>query len=74
MLELKPRFPLLGGWNYSFVIGYDMPLEDALRVESDGRMVLGVPFLTGLRDMVVDDVDLRIVLPEGARWVIESCL
>ncbi len=74
VLELKPRFPLLGGWNYSFVIGYDMPLEDALRVESDGRMVLGVPFLTGLRDMVVDDVDLRIVLPEGARWVIESCL
>ncbi len=46
-----------------------MPLEDALKVESDGRMILGVPFLTGLRDMVVDDVELGIVLPEGARWV-----
>jgi len=46
-----------------------VPLEDALKVESDGRMILGVPFLTGLRDMVVDDVELGIVLPEGARWV-----
>jgi len=69
VLELRPRYPILGGWNYSFTIGYDVPLEDALKVESDGRMILGVPFLTGLRDMVVDDVELGIVLPEGARWV-----
>lgn len=67
-LELKPRYPILGGWNYSFVIGYDVPLEDQLR--SDGaRKVLSVPFLTGYKDMAVDDVELRIVLPEGAKWV-----
>ena len=44
-----------------------MPLEDALKVASDGRKILAVPFFTGLRDLVVDEVELRIVLPEGAR-------
>ena len=67
VLELKPRYPLLGGWNYTFTIGYDMPLGDALRVESNGRKVLGVPFLTAVRDMIVDDAELHVVLPEGAR-------
>ena len=67
MLEIKPRYPVLGGWSYSFVVGYDMPLEDALKVASDGRKILAVPFFTGLRDLVVDEVELRIVLPEGAR-------
>lgn len=66
-LELKPRYPLLGGWNYSFTVGWDMPLGDALKIKSDGTHVLAVPFLTGVRDMLVDDVELKIVLPEGAR-------
>lgn len=67
-LELKPRYPILGGWNYSFVIGYDVPLEDQLK--SDGaKKVLSIPFLTGYKDMAVDEVELRIVLPEGAKWV-----
>ncbi|WVQ83289.1 hypothetical protein IAT38_005428 [Cryptococcus sp. DSM 104549] len=66
-LELRPRYPLLGGWNYSFTVGYDMPLEDVLKVEREsGRLVLGVPFMTGLKDVVVDDAELQIVLPEGA--------
>ena len=34
-----------------------------------GRKVLSVPFLTGYKDMAVQDVELKIVLPEGARCV-----
>jgi len=67
-LELKPRYPILGGWNYSFVIGYDVPLSDMLKNDG-GRKVLSVPFLTGYKDMAVQDVELKIVLPEGARCV-----
>jgi oligosaccharyltransferase complex subunit alpha (ribophorin I) len=67
VLELRPRYPLLGGWNYSFVIGYDMPLEDVVKVDQAGKMVLGVPFLAGWRDLLVEDVELTIILPEGAR-------
>jgi oligosaccharyltransferase complex subunit alpha (ribophorin I) len=68
VFEIRPRYPLLGGWNYSFVVGYDMPLEDAVKVD-EGRMILGVPFLTGWKDLLVDEAELKIVLPEGARYV-----
>ena len=45
-----------------------MPLGDALRVDK-GKMMVGVPFLTAMKDMVLDDVELKIILPEGARSV-----
>ncbi|OXG13757.1 oligosaccharyltransferase complex subunit alpha (ribophorin I) [Cryptococcus neoformans Tu259-1] len=70
LLELRPRYPLLGGWNYSFVVGYDMPLEDVLKSDqANGKNVLAVPFMTGIKDVVVDDVELKIILPEGAKDV-----
>lgn len=45
-----------------------MPLGDVLKVQGE-KKVLGVPFLTGWKDLLVDDAELRIVLPEGARSV-----
>jgi oligosaccharyltransferase complex subunit alpha (ribophorin I) len=66
---LKPRYPLLGGWNYSFVVGWDMPLGDVAKVEEGGRVILGVPFLTGWKDLLVDEVEFSITLPEGAKSV-----
>ncbi|KAK8847450.1 hypothetical protein IAR55_005308 [Kwoniella newhampshirensis] len=66
-LELRPRYPLLGGWNYTFIVGWDMPLGDVLKSESQtGRKILGVPFMTPLKDVVVEDAELKIILPEGA--------
>lgn len=68
LLELKPRYPILGGWNYSFTVGWDMPLGDALKTDVAAvKNVLAVPFLTGVKDLVADDVELKIVLPEAAR-------
>lgn len=72
-LELKPRYPILGGWNYSFVIGYDVPLADMLKTDG-GRKVLSVPFLTGYKDLAAEEVELKIVLPEGARYVLPYLL
>ncbi|OCF76992.1 oligosaccharyltransferase complex subunit alpha (ribophorin I) [Kwoniella mangroviensis CBS 8886] len=66
-LELKPRYPILGGWNYSFTVGYDIPLGDVLKTDNEkNRKVLAVPFLTGLKDVVVDNAELKVILPEGA--------
>jgi len=73
LLELVPRYPLLGGWNFTFTIGYDLPLEDWLKVRSgkDGegkpKYLASVPFLTPIKDIAVDKVRLEIRLPEGAR-------
>lgn len=68
VLELKPRYPMLGGWEYDFTVGWDNPLGQYLSKGSGGvgEMSLRVPFLTGLRDVVVDEAEVVIVLPEGA--------
>lgn len=66
-LELRPRYPVLGGWNYSFTVGWDAPLADSLHVDpTTGKQILQVPFLTALKGVVVDDEELTIILPEGA--------
>ncbi|KAG8937109.1 dolichyl-diphosphooligosaccharide--protein glycosyltransferase subunit 1 [Tulasnella sp. 418] len=68
ILEMKPRYPLLGGWNYSFTVGYDMPLEE-WAVYQDDKVVFGIPFLTSLPDTAFDDVEVKVILPEGAEIV-----
>lgn len=67
LLELQPRYPIMGGWNYSFTIDYDQPLGDVLRQRKGANYVLAVPFLTPIKDTPVDRARVEIRLPEGAR-------
>lgn len=70
LLELKPRYPVFGGWKYSFRIGWDADLKSYLRKVAKGNgHVLKVPFLEGpkmVEGVSYEKVDLRIILPEGA--------
>jgi oligosaccharyltransferase complex subunit alpha (ribophorin I) len=77
MLELKPRYPVFGGWKYSFRIGWNNALSTFLRkVKAGGgeTYALGVPFLEGPKmpeGIQYEHFVLRIILPEGAkniRW------
>lgn len=71
ILEVKPRYPLLGGWNYTFTLGWDAPLEDSARYDSKtGEYVVAIPFFTHLPGSVVDDAEVKIILPEGATYVL----
>jgi len=67
-LELKPRYPIFGGWNYSFVVGWNHDLKDFLKVKPSGEdFVLKVPFLDGPKEsLTYKSVDVTIILPEGA--------
>ena len=69
-LELKPRYPLFGGWKYKFRVGWDADLKNFLRKLKTGNgYVLKVPFLEGPREVEgveYEKVVLTIVLPEGA--------
>ncbi|RKO87987.1 Ribophorin I-domain-containing protein, partial [Blyttiomyces helicus] len=66
-LELRPRYPLYGGWRYTWQHGYDVPLEDFVKVDTKtGSYVLTVPFIAGLPNVTAEKVVLTIVLPEGA--------
>lgn len=66
VLEMRPRYPIAGGWNYTFTVGWDAPLGDSLKVAKGGEYVVGVPFLTGLTEVAVRDVEFTVILPEGA--------
>ena len=67
ILELKPRYPIMGGWNYSYTIGWDSPLEDSANWDAvNGRYIVGVPVQTLIPSAVIDDAEVKIILPEGA--------
>lgn len=74
-LELKPRYPVFGGWNYSFRVGWNNELSSSLRratATGADSYVLKVPFLEGFKvpeGVQYEHVVLRIILPEGARNV-----
>lgn len=74
-LELKPRYPVFGGWKYSFRIGWNNALSSALRkLKTGNTYVLRVPFIEGPKmpeGIQYEHVVLRVILPEGAtdiRW------
>ncbi|KAG6861609.1 hypothetical protein C0995_014516 [Termitomyces sp. Mi166 len=67
ILELRPRYPILGGWNYSFTLGWDAPLSDsAVYDKSTGKYIVEVPVMTGIPGAAVNCAEVSIILPEGA--------
>ncbi|KAI0650316.1 oligosaccharyl transferase alpha subunit [Trametes meyenii] len=67
LLELRPRYPVMGGWNYSFTLGWDSPLADYAGYDkSTGKHIVGVPIMTVIPTAVVDEAEITIILPEGA--------
>lgn len=72
-LELKPRYPIFGGWNYSFKVGWNNDLAAFLRETANpDSWVLKVPFIQGPKaaeGVQYERVVVRVVLPEGAHNV-----
>lgn len=67
ILEMRPRYPLLGGWNYSFTLGFDTPLQDSVSWDAvNQRHIVGVPVMTHIPGSVVDEAEIKVILPEGA--------
>ncbi|KAI9505358.1 Ribophorin I [Coemansia spiralis] len=85
VMQLRPRYPMLGGWNYTWWHGYSVPLTGYLRTEGT-KYRLRVPFMGSIagcaesqdqltvamaeaRNTLVSQYELRVVLPEGAHDV-----
>ena len=67
VLDLRPRYPLLGGWNYSFTVGWDAPLQDSTSYDAKtGKFIVEVPIMTPIPGAVINEEELNIILPEGA--------
>lgn len=73
-LELKARYPIFGGWNYNFKVGWNSELKNYLRYTKSDSYVLKVPFFEGPKQaegVEYARVETRVILPEGARYVFE---
>jgi oligosaccharyltransferase complex subunit alpha (ribophorin I) len=65
-VELRPRFPLFGGWKTHYVLGYNVPSYQYLYNSGD-KYVLKMRFLDHVfDDQVVDRLTVKVILPEGA--------
>ncbi|GMM37899.1 dolichyl-diphosphooligosaccharide--protein glycotransferase subunit [Saccharomycopsis crataegensis] len=67
-LVLKPRYPLFGGWNYNFTIGWSNDLANFVKRSSDHneKYIAKVPLLNGHADMSYHNVEFSFYLPENA--------
>lgn len=66
-LEIKPRYPLLGGWNYTYTLGWDAPLGDSAKYDKQtGRYLVAIPIMTPIPGAAVDEASFTVVFPEGA--------
>ncbi|ESO08246.1 hypothetical protein HELRODRAFT_169987 [Helobdella robusta] len=69
-LELKPRFPLFGGWKTQHYIGYNVPSYQYLYNKGD-KFALVMKLVDHIfDDQVVDDFTLKIILPEGVKDIV----
>ena len=66
-LEITPRYPVYGGWNYTFRLGWNVNLYRVERVSASER-VLKIPLLEGPENIEYEKVDINIILPEGSRY------
>lgn len=69
LLEIKPRYPVFGGWNYPFTIGWNVNARRFLKKVTGDTYVLNVPFLEGPKQsegVQYGQAQIRILLPEGA--------
>lgn len=66
-LDLRPRFPLFGGWRTHYTIGYNVPSFEYLFHNGDQYMLKMRVLDHVYDDMVVDELVTKVILPEGCK-------
>ena len=65
-LELRPRFPLFGGWIYSWNLGYNIPLRNYVKKFKE-KYVLQIPLTQSIANAPIEDFVIKVILPEGSK-------
>lgn len=63
-LDVQTRFPIFGGWQTQFYIGYSIPTELALSIQEDGTYQLKFDFFTIFKNVWIEDLEIKVILPE----------
>lgn len=64
-LELQPRFPIFGGWKTQWYMGYSVPTAGVL-IRKGNSYSLKMAISTPIEEATVDDLTVKVILPEGA--------
>ncbi|KAF9983956.1 proteasome regulatory particle base subunit [Modicella reniformis] len=68
IFTMVPRFPILGGWKTTWYMGYNVLLDGYLRrTPNTDKYILKVPVFVPMKETSYDDIEIRVVLPEGAK-------
>eukprot|EP01095_Lingulamoeba_sp_RSL-Kostka_P007814 TRINITY_DN2543_c1_g1_i1.p1 TRINITY_DN2543_c1_g1~~TRINITY_DN2543_c1_g1_i1.p1 ORF type:complete len:546 (-),score=180.23 TRINITY_DN2543_c1_g1_i1:125-1762(-) len=63
--EFLPRFILFGGWKTIYYEGYNLDASKYIAV-NNGKYILDIPYSTQFEeDIVIEELEVRIILPEG---------
>ena len=66
-VEIRPRFPLYGGWKTHYMLGYNVPSYQYL-FNKGNQYILKMRLVDHVYDdQLLEQVTIRIVLPEHAR-------
>ena len=69
-LEIRPRYPLFGGWKYTWFYGFETSISDYVRVLNESLIYQAqVPFYSTLKNASISKAVLTVVLPEGASYI-----
>jgi len=70
LLQVLPRYPLFGGWKYTWSQGYNNPLDGNVKYNPKiKKYVFQAPIVLSLKHVPIDHFKLTVILPEGARNV-----
>ncbi len=65
--EVRPRFPLYGGWKTEFTFGYSLPLS-AVISKVKGSVQLEALFSSPFDNVVVDDITVKVCIERCRVW------
>lgn len=56
---------MFGGWQTQFYLGYSIPTENSLSIDPEGRYNLKFDYFTVFSDVWVEEMEIKVILPEG---------
>lgn len=70
-LDVSTRYPMFGGWKSQFYIGYSQPMPSEMshvtlkNFFSNNEYSMKIDFFTIFQDVWVENLEIKIILPEG---------
>ncbi|XP_046961692.1 dolichyl-diphosphooligosaccharide--protein glycosyltransferase subunit 1 [Vanessa cardui] len=69
-LDLRPRYPLFGGWKSHYTLGYNVPSYEYLYHSGNDYLLKMRAVDHVFDDMQVDELVTKIILPEGSTNIV----